>query len=314
MSAVRRFAEACRYEKEHSEHVAMLSLRLFDQLCRVKLLSAEIGSAECRMLLEAAAVLHDIGYLVNYAKHHKHSMRLIANSEIDGLTPRQIAIVSNIARYHRRALPTKRHSAFSKLPPADRRVVAGLSAMLRVADGLDRAHSQIVKDIVIREKSSALGTWEIVIGASSSERPTTELWGAERKAGLLESELGVRMVFQWDTLGANEDMPQRRGPSVGEEKRPPLTQARICRVLGTSPRHGKSLSSTQGETRRCRASAPGLWRACRSVRQGGDHAVCRDSSPHPSYGSAFALLSRINESLGSGSRPARVDWVRWQER
>lgn len=221
MAAVRRFAEACRYETQHSEHVAMLSLRLFDQLRRVKLLPAEIGSAECRMLLEAAAVLHDIGYLVNYAKHHKHSMRLIANSEIDGFTPRQIAIVSNIARYHRRALPTKRHSAFKKLSPADRRVVAGLSAILRVADGLDRAHSQIVKDIVIDEKSLASQTREIVIGASASGRPTTELWGAERKAGLLESEFGIRLSFQWAPRGANEVASLRKGPSVaGREETP----------------------------------------------------------------------------------------------
>lgn len=202
MTAVRRFAEECRYERAHSEHVAKLSIRLFDQMRRDRLLPAMIDNVECRTLLEAAAVLHDIGYLVNYAKHHKHSMRLIANSEIRGFTAAQIAIVANIARYHRRAAPTKRHAAFRKLSREDRRIVAKLSAILRVADGLDRAHTQVVSDLVIRLSAAPLKPREMVIGAIASERPSTELWGADQKADMLEREFGVRLTCQWESSGS----------------------------------------------------------------------------------------------------------------
>lgn len=232
MAAVRRFAEACRYERAHSEHVSKLSTRLFDQMRREGLLPAVIDNAECRTLLEAAAVLHDIGYLVNYAKHHKHSMHLIANSEINGLSAAQIAIIANIARYHRRVAPSKRHAAFRKLSRDDRRIVSKLSAILRVADGLDRAHTQVVRDVVVRLSDASLRPREMVIGAISSERPSTELWGAGRKAGLLESEFGVRLTCQWEppvleeapalgrptaTAGRSEHAPRAESDRIGPQ-------------------------------------------------------------------------------------------------
>ncbi len=198
MAAVRRFAEACRYERAHSEHVAKLAMRLFDQLVRDEILPHRLATAECRMLLEAAAVLHDVGHLVNYAKHHKHSMRLISNSDIRGFTPRQLSIIAQIARYHRRAEPSLRHGRFKRLSRDDRGIVAKLAAILRVADGLDRAHTQAVHDATLRLGTDHEGVRELIVGASSHERPTTDLWGAEQKAGLLESEFGVRVRCQWD--------------------------------------------------------------------------------------------------------------------
>lgn len=198
MAAVRRFAEACRYERLHSEHVAKLSMRMFDQLSRYQALPRRLSTTECRSMLEAAAVLHDVGHLVNYAKHHKHSMRLIFNSDIRAFTPRQLSIIANIARYHRRAEPSSRHARFKRLSRDDRNIVSKLAAILRVADGLDRSHTQAVHDVTLRLGPEFEGRKELIVGAASSERPTTDLWGAERKSQLLEREFGVRVRCQWD--------------------------------------------------------------------------------------------------------------------
>ncbi|QYK49511.1 MAG: CHAD domain-containing protein [Phycisphaeraceae bacterium] len=200
MSAARRFAEGCRYEREHSEHVAMLSLRLFDHLLRADLLPRGVSTNECRTLLEAAAVLHDVGYLINYAGHHKHSMRLILNSAIPGFTKRQIGIIANIARYHRRAEPSGRHGSYKLLSRPDRRIVKALAAILRVADGLDRAHTQLISDISLRTRSGADGSREATLVAIASERPTTDLWGAERKAALFERVYRARLRCLWEPV------------------------------------------------------------------------------------------------------------------
>lgn len=197
LAAARRFAEACRYEKAHSEQVAALSLAIFDQLVALSRLPKRSGGPECRLLLEVAAVLHDIGYLVNYSGHHKHSLRLIMNGDLPGLTARQTAIVANIARYHRRSEPTVRHAPYERLSKSDRRIVRQLAAILRVADGLDRAHSQAVESVTLRLGPETDSPRELVIAVRATERPTTDLWGAERKMGLLEAELGVRGACQW---------------------------------------------------------------------------------------------------------------------
>lgn len=202
MAAVRRFAEGCRYERAHSEHVATLSLRLFDHLTRAELLPRGVSAGECRMLLEAAAILHDVGYLINYAGHHKHSMRLILNSAIPGFTKRQIGIIANVARYHRRSEPTARHGPYNALSRSDRRIVKGLAAILRVADGLDRAHTQLIRDVSLRSRQDADGSHEATLVAIASERPTTDLWGAERKAALFERVCGVRLRCLWEPVQA----------------------------------------------------------------------------------------------------------------
>ena len=196
--ATRRFAESCRYEKSHSEQVARLSLSIFDQLVELSLLGRRSSAPESRLLLEVAAVLHDIGYLVNYAAHHKHSLRLILNSDLTGLSPRQTAIVANIARYHRRAEPSTRHREYAALSKSDRRLVRQLSGILRVADGLDRAHSQLVEAVRLVMPKAGGGIPELVFSVRASERPTTDLWGAERKMALLEKEFGVKGVCQWE--------------------------------------------------------------------------------------------------------------------
>ncbi|MCL4210293.1 MAG: Ppx/GppA family phosphatase [Phycisphaerales bacterium] len=192
LRSVRQFALTCHYEKEHAEHVATLALRLFDQL--PSLLDAShrdwAGPGE-RLLLEAAALLHDVGYFVNYSSHHKHSYHLILHSNLAGFSTRELELLANIARYHRGAMPRKKHDNFARLKKAEREAVRRLAAILRLAVGLDRSHTQRVRDLTLRRVENA-----IVIEVAAAQDVSVDLWGAERKADLFERAFGVAVRLE----------------------------------------------------------------------------------------------------------------------
>ncbi len=138
----RALAKRFRYDEAHATHVKNLSLELFDALKK----EHGLGKHE-RMLLEVAAILHDIGTFLRTSGHHRHSEYIIANSEIFGLNREDINIVSNVARYHRKTPPLPTHVNYIALPREARIVVLKLAAILRVADALDRSHSGRVRDL-----------------------------------------------------------------------------------------------------------------------------------------------------------------------
>jgi exopolyphosphatase/guanosine-5'-triphosphate,3'-diphosphate pyrophosphatase len=174
----REFAERCQSDRRHVEHVRELALQLFDQL------GEELGCApEERLLLEAAGLLHDVGQLVSYRKHHRHSYQLITHAERLGLAPRDRELVALISRYHRRSGPRRKHPEFAALSAADQAVVRRLSGLLRVADGLDRGHSASVKSVEVDLAPEALRlrlTAEDAVGDLG-----LECWGGSRKADVL---------------------------------------------------------------------------------------------------------------------------------
>ncbi len=213
-SAARQFAVACRYEEHHGDHVARLALQLFDQVIELTG-SQELpwASGDSRELLEAAALLHDIGYLVNYTKHHKHAYHLIVHSEMPAFTHRELEIVANVARYHRRACPKNKHKPFKRLASEDRECVRMLSAFLRIADGLDRTHAQRVHAIrVIRDKECV----RIVVHAE--EEPAVDIWGGERKADLFHEVFHFCPRFEWSQSVNLEQTPLL--PRVGASDAP----------------------------------------------------------------------------------------------
>lgn len=109
------------------------------------------------IILAVAAQLHDIGMFISNAGHHKHSQYLILNSDIFGLGREDIRLVAMVARYHRRALPGTSHLDYAALSREDRLVVNKLAAILRVADALDRTHTETIRDIkVIPEEDQVL--------------------------------------------------------------------------------------------------------------------------------------------------------------
>ncbi len=186
-SSVLHLAETFHYEKNHANHVAMLSLQLFDYTCALH----RLGKEE-REYLEAAALLHEIGLFISHAQHHRHSYYLIRNSELLGFTENEKEIIANIARYHRKSHPKIKHEGYDILSNDDQHKVAVLSAILRIADGLDRSHLSLVKKLRTRVRK---GTLFIRIYGSGRALPEMELWGAERKKLLLQEVFRKKVLF-----------------------------------------------------------------------------------------------------------------------
>ena len=138
-----------RFDRDHGHHVAMLATRLFDEL------RAEHGLGDReRLLLQVSALLHDVGVYVSLRAHHKHSQYILAASQIFGLSNEETAIVSNIARYHRRGLPQDTHVPFIALDRTDRLIVNKLGAILRLVNALDAEHAQKVRDVKLIRRGS----------------------------------------------------------------------------------------------------------------------------------------------------------------
>lgn len=181
--SVREFAERCRYEAPHARQVQRLALQLFDSL------GSRLGCEPAdRQVLADAALLHDIGYHINYDKHHKHSYHLILHADLLGMTPTEQVLVANIARYHRGAPPKKTHENLAGLGRALRDKITVLSAILRVADGLDRGHVGGVADVKVRWLQRAIRIRPTPVPRAMLR---LELWGAARKAALLAEVAGV---------------------------------------------------------------------------------------------------------------------------
>jgi exopolyphosphatase/guanosine-5'-triphosphate,3'-diphosphate pyrophosphatase len=201
LASVQQFAKACGFEQRHSQHVAGLALQLFDQL------QTPLGlPQQDRVLLEAAGLLHEIGYLINYEKHHHHSYHLIMHGNFRGLSPKQRELVANVARYHRKAGPKKKHANFAKLALSEKETVRRLSAILRLADGLDRTHLQRVKGIRCELKEG-----QLLLMVTADQLPDVDLWGGQQKGRLFEKVFGVKLLLAWQaTAKGKEPVPSER--------------------------------------------------------------------------------------------------------
>jgi exopolyphosphatase/guanosine-5'-triphosphate,3'-diphosphate pyrophosphatase len=184
--------------------VQKLALRLFDSI------GEKLGcSSEDRQSLADAALLHDIGYTINYDKHHKHSYHLISHAELLGMTPAEQVIIANVARYHRGAEPRKSHRNFGPLTSRARARVVRLAAILRVADGFDRGHTAAIGDIRVRWLERALRLIPVPAHPDASIR--LELWGATKKSDLLSQVAGVpvEIVAPGGTTFSSDGDPSR---------------------------------------------------------------------------------------------------------
>jgi exopolyphosphatase / guanosine-5'-triphosphate,3'-diphosphate pyrophosphatase len=174
-------------EKQHTRHVANLALRIFDQTRSLH----KLGAPE-RELLEAAALLHEVGLFVSHSQHHRHSYYLIKNADLLGYTEDEKAMIANIARYHRKSHPKSKHENFQTLSEEQREVVVKLAAILRIADGLDRSHSGAVEDVVCRRSN---GTIMFRLKRFEGLPVEMEIWGAEHKKGLFEKTFDLEVGF-----------------------------------------------------------------------------------------------------------------------
>ncbi|MHC5114227.1 MAG: Ppx/GppA phosphatase family protein [Planctomycetota bacterium] len=192
--AVRRFADKCHYERDHSEHVTTLCLQIYDQLvAQLPELPGNVRKKSARELLKAAAILHDVGYYINYTRHHRHSYHLIMHSELVGFGHRELEVIAHVARYHRRAHPKKSHPTFQRLSTADQCLVRHLASILRIADGLDRSHAGNVRRV--RVEVDRRTAWFFV---ETDRSPDVDLWGAARKSQLFARVFGMEPRFEAD--------------------------------------------------------------------------------------------------------------------
>jgi exopolyphosphatase/guanosine-5'-triphosphate,3'-diphosphate pyrophosphatase len=176
--SVRELAERCHFEKKHATDVQALALKLFDSMAD----RLDLGLDDRRILADAA-LLHDVGYHINYDRHHKHSYHLILHGELLGVTPEEQVLIANVARYHRGKQPKRSHRNFSELDKPLRQRVKKLAAILRVADGFDRGHVGAVGSLKVRWLDRALRITPVPLRADAPLR--LEIWGAHRKSALL---------------------------------------------------------------------------------------------------------------------------------
>ncbi len=174
------------FEEDHSFQDAKLALLLFEQTYDLHGLTAEYAD-----LLEYAAILHDIGYWYDYEDHHKHAYRMIMRADLPALTAREKAIVANIARYHRSTQPKLKHKGFAALDPDDRDAVRKLGSILRLADGLDRTHTDAVDDLVVEWTGGMLVIW-----LYPPTDTATEQWAGQKKSRFFQEvfEVPVRVL------------------------------------------------------------------------------------------------------------------------
>jgi exopolyphosphatase/guanosine-5'-triphosphate,3'-diphosphate pyrophosphatase len=178
------FGRRFMFDEAHGVHVSRLAEQIFDGLMELHGLSSRD-----REILQAAAVLHDIGQQIGYQKHHKHSYYLISHAEFPGLSPDEVELVANVARYHRRASPTTDHDHYAALAKKERKRVKKLAALLRLADALDREHLQKVRIVEVRRVDGD----EVVLEVEGEGDLAIELWVLGRKARLFEKVFDTKV-------------------------------------------------------------------------------------------------------------------------
>lgn len=171
-------AERCQYRKAHAEHVAKLSLQLFDALAPLHQLPTMY-----RELLRYASLLHDIGYMIGHTGHHKHSYYLIRNGELRGFSAQEIEIMANVARYHRKERPKKSHYSYQHLDAEHFRPVRKLAVLLRLAESLDRTHYGVVDSVSCEITRDA-----VQMSLHADRDAELEHWTANRQAEHFERE------------------------------------------------------------------------------------------------------------------------------
>ena len=195
LASAQALGQKYRYDEAHALHVTQMAMSLFDFTQE----DHGLGRRE-RALMEVAAVLHDIGTFVSASGHHKHGQYLVKNSEIFGLRRNDLAIVGNVVRYHRRALPDTRHPEYAPLSREDRVKVSKLAAILRVADALDRGHRQHVRRLSFRSEGD-----DFTINVGGNVDLSLERAGLPGKADLFAQVFGYDVVLRntWSPAAGN---------------------------------------------------------------------------------------------------------------
>lgn len=202
LAAARRLMEKRTPAPDHALQVCRLSLELFDQLVDLH----RLGRSE-RRLLEAAALLHDIGQSIDFPLHHKHARDLILRAKLPGFDPEERAVIACVARYHRKGHPQPGHKVYRDLPSDAQRVAASLAALIRIADGLDRSQSSCTTAVhVSRDRSG------VHIRVEQQVPNDVDIWAANRKRGLFEEVFELPVDIQPSRTAVSKTAEPERKP------------------------------------------------------------------------------------------------------
>lgn len=169
----------------HARKVAALAHTLFDSLQSLHSLPPSYGK-----VLEAASYLHDIGHYISDTRHHRHSFYMVTNSDMPGFTERERRLIANLCRYHRKSPPDATHSQFQALDPEDKRAVAMLTPLLRLADALDRSKDQRVESLECQTRDG-----DVVLRLRSDADVELEQWAGERVADVFREVYGHQLAI-----------------------------------------------------------------------------------------------------------------------
>ena len=193
--SVRNLAAQYHADPTHTEHVAELALSMWDALAS--------GDAEERGLLWAAAMLHDIGTAVDYDDHHKHSRYLILNAGLPGFSPRETALIGQMARYHRKGEPTL--GQFSALGrKGDEELLARCAAVLRLAEQLERSRDQAVDRVDVQVHDS-----RVTLRLEAHEDVAIARWAAQKEEEVFRQAFGRDL----EVTEARSSQRARRSPA-----------------------------------------------------------------------------------------------------
>lgn len=186
MDSVIEFAESCDYEESHSMQVTKLALKIFDDLKKLHEMSVKE-----RFLLNCGSILHDIGWIKGQKAHHKTALDLIINAASLPFDIHQKTIIGLIARYHRKALPKSSHKYFCDLNESQQHVVSVLASILRVGDGLDRSHMNIINDL-----NCTFDNDKITIKVYANRKNSPEIDSARKKSDLMQKLFDKEVTFE----------------------------------------------------------------------------------------------------------------------
>jgi len=203
LQSVLDLATRCDYPADHSLRVAQLAEQIFQQTTHLHGLSEREGR-----LLHYAGILHDIGYYIGYSKHHKHAYYLVMNCDLRGFTPEERNIIANLVRYHRRATPKNGHAPFAALTSVAQKQVKRLSAILRIADALDRSHFSLVQEV--RCRSGRKGVQFQLVTGSNPAGVRLDIAAAKAHARYFERLFGVETSFSIVRAGSGRALQQGR--------------------------------------------------------------------------------------------------------
>ncbi|WGT67545.1 Ppx/GppA phosphatase family protein [cyanobacterium endosymbiont of Epithemia clementina EcSB] len=188
--SVYQIAHKYQVNMEYSERVAQFAQSLFEQL---KGFFYDWGTKEWE-LLWAATILHKCGLYVNHSAYHKHSYYLIRNAELLGFTELELETIANLARYHRKSIPKKKHEPYSKLPDTYRKIVKQLSTILRLAVALNSRQIGDVKTINCKYNEKDKRLYLHLFSTDSSDECGLELWNLDYNKLVFENEFGVKVL------------------------------------------------------------------------------------------------------------------------